>query len=89
MAISRKKNPVWNKAARVRGKNATKYCRDPYGNEIYYRSYGKNSPKGWQIDHIKPKSRRGSDALRNLQALKSSVNRRLSNSLVKRSRHFR
>ena len=89
MAISRKKNAVWNRATRVRGKNPTKYRRDPYGNEIYYRSYGKNSPKGWQIDHIKPKSRGGSNALRNLRALKSSVNRRLSNSLVKRSRHSR
>jgi len=89
MAMSRKKSAVWNKAARVRGKNPAKYRRDPYGNEIYFRSYGKNSSKGWQIDHIKPKSRGGSNALKNLQALKSSVNRRLSNSLVKRSRHSR
>ena len=89
MAISRKKSAVWKRATRVRGKNPSKYRRDPYGNEIYYRSYGKNSPKGWQIDHIKPKSRGGNNALRNLQALKSSVNRRLSNSLIKRSGHSR
>ncbi len=89
MAISRKKQAVWNRAARVRGKSPAKYRRDPYGNEIYHRSYGKDSPKGWQIDHIRPKSRGGSNALRNLQALKSSVNRRLGASLFKRSRHSR
>ena len=89
MTFSRRKRAVWNKAARVRGKNSSLYRKDPYGNEIYRPSHGKNTPKGWQIDHIKPKSKGGSNALRNLQALKSSVNRRLGNSRVKRSRHSR
>jgi len=42
---------------------------------------------GWEIDHIKPKSKNGSDNIRNLQALKTSTNRQLSNSIVKKSRH--
>ena len=42
---------------------------------------------GWEVDHIKPKSLGGSDATRNLQALKTEVNREKSDSLVKKSRH--
>lgn len=81
------KDKVWDKAKKVRGKDPAKYRQDPYGNEIYYDSFGKQSEKGWEVDHIKPKSRGGSDSVRNLQALKSEVNRKKSNSLVKKSRH--
>lgn len=78
---------VWNKAKPVQGKDPSKYRQDPYGNLLLFSSYGKNSEMGWEVDHIKPKSRGGSDATVNLQALKTSVNREKSNSLVKRSRH--
>ncbi|HAA14934.1 MAG TPA: HNH endonuclease [Cytophagales bacterium] len=87
MASEQLKRQVWNKAKKVVGKDPKDYRLDPYGNEIYYYSYGKNSDKGWEIDHIKPKSLRGSDHITNLQALKTSVNREKSNSLVKKSRH--
>lgn len=81
------RDKVWNKAKPVRGKDPTKYRQDPYGNTLSYDSYGKNSKMGWEIDHIKPAARGGSDAIRNLQALKTSVNREKSDSLVKKSRH--
>ena len=84
-----KRDAVWNKAKKIRGKDPAKHRRDPYGNEMYYGSYGKTSPKGWEIDHIKPKARGGSDALRNLQALNTRVNREKGDSLKKRSRHSR
>ena len=42
---------------------------------------------GWEVDHIKPKARGGSDATRNLQALNTSLNREKGDSLVKKSRH--
>ncbi|MCG8104951.1 MAG: HNH endonuclease [Candidatus Thiodiazotropha endolucinida] len=42
---------------------------------------------GWEIDHIKPSSRGGSDNIRNLQALKTKVNREKADNLVKRNRH--
>lgn len=87
MSISDKKDAVWNKARPIRGKDPDKYRQDPYGNEMYYDSYGQDSEKGWEIDHIKPKARGGSDATVNLQALNTRVNRQKGDSLKKRSRH--
>ncbi|MCY4127628.1 MAG: HNH endonuclease [Gammaproteobacteria bacterium] len=87
MSIDDKKDVVWEKAKTVRGKDPATVRRDTYGNEMLYNSYGKNSPKGWEIDHIKPKSRGGSDATVNLQALNTKTNREKGDSLKKRSRH--
>jgi 5-methylcytosine-specific restriction endonuclease McrA len=54
---------------------------------MYRNSHGKSSEMGWDVDHITPKSRGGSDATKNLQALNSSVNRGKGDSLIKKSRH--
>ena len=78
---------VWEKAKPFRGEDPNKYRQDPYGNKISRKSFGKNTIMGWEIDHIKPSARGGSDNLRNLQALKTSVNREKGDSLVKKSRH--
>lgn len=78
---------VWSKAATVRGKDPDLYRRDPYNNVMYKYSYGKASNMGWEIDHIRPVSRGGSDSVNNLQALNTSVNRSKGASLIKRSRH--
>ena len=87
MVTKDQKDSVWDKAAAVRGKNPDTYRKDPYGNTMYKPSYGKASPMGWEVDHIKPKSRGGSDATRNLQALNTSVNRSKGDTLQKKSRH--
>ncbi len=84
---SNQRDRVWDKADNIPGKDPDKYREDPYGNEMFYNSYGKDSPMGWQVDHIKPTSRGGSDHTVNLQALNSQVNREKGNSLKKRSRH--
>ncbi len=60
---------------------------NPYGNVMYRDSYGRDSPMGWVVDHIKPKARGGTDTLRNLQALNTKVNLTKGDSLVKKSRH--
>lgn len=78
---------VWKKAKPVRGEDPTKVRQDPYGNKISKSQFGKTGPSGWEIDHIKPASKGGSDATANLQALQTSKNRELGDSLRKRSRH--
>ena len=77
----------WEKAKKIRGEDSDQYRQDPYGNKIRKNSYGKDTEMGWEVDHIKPKARGGSDATQNLQALQTEVNREKGDSLVKKSRH--
>ena len=87
MVSKDQKNKLWDKAKKIRGKNPDLYRQDPYGDMMYKSSYGKNSKMGWQIDHIKPESKGGSDATVNLQALKTKTTLKKGNSSIKRSRH--
>ena len=66
---------VWEKGTPIRGKNPDARRRDAYGNEIYKPAFGKEGEKSWQIDHIKPESKGGSDKLKNLQPLQTETNR--------------
>jgi 5-methylcytosine-specific restriction endonuclease McrA len=66
---------VWDKGTKIRGKYPDLYRRDAAGKEIYKPSYGKNSEKGWQVDHKNPVSKNGSDNLRNLQPLQTEENK--------------
>jgi len=54
---------------------------------MYKPSYGRPSEMGWEIDHIKPKSKGGSESTKNLQALNTSVNRSKRADERKKSRH--
>lgn len=87
MATKEQQEKAWNNAQTVRGKDPDLYRQDPYGNLMYKPSYGMASEMGWEVDHITPSSRGGSDATRNLQALNTSVNRGKGDTLVKKSRH--
>jgi len=78
---------AWTNAKEIRGKDPEQYRQDPYGNTMYRDSYGKDSKRGWEVDHIKPVAKGGSDVTRNLQALNIRVNREKGDSLAKRSRH--
>lgn len=81
---------VWQKARRVKGKNPNLYRRDSQGNLIYKPAYNRDSPMGWQVDHIWPRSKGGSDARRNLQALQTGANKRKSNKTPRRqSKRYR
>ena len=77
---------VWEKARRVKGKNPNLYRRDAQGNVIYKPAYNRDSPMGWQVDHIWPRSKGGSDARRNLQALQTGANKRKSNKTPRRAK---
>lgn len=87
MATKEQQEKAWNNAKTIRGKDSDIHRQDSYGNKMYKTSYGKDSDMGWEVDHIKPQSKGGSDATRNLQALNTSVNRSKGDSLVKKSRH--
>ena len=81
------KEKVWEKSKIIEGKNPKLYREDPYGNTMYYYSYGKDSKMGWNIDHIKPKQKGGSDDILNLQILQSHINKSKGDSEIKKSRH--
>lgn len=87
MATKTQKEKVWNKAKKISGKDPDRYRQDPYGNPIFKTSHGKASAMGWEVDHIKPKSKGGSDSTRNLQALSTPINRSKGNDKRKKSRH--
>ena len=82
-----KEQAVWDKAKPLKGRDSDKVRQDPYGNEIHRRQYGQETEHGWEIDHITPKSHGGSDRIKNLQALQTDTNRRIGDSLIKKSRH--
>lgn len=76
----------WNIARPIRGKNPNLFRRDSLGNVIYKPAYGMNSSIGWEIDHIFPKSKGGSDSRKNLQALQTKANRQKSNTMPRRGK---
>lgn len=80
---------MWNLTKTISGKDPNIYRKNSTRNQICYKSYGTNGKQSWDIDHIKPSSKGGSDCLRNLQALSSTVNRSKGNSQKKPSRHFK
>ena len=64
---------VWEKAQSTSDPNIR---LDICGNEIHFDEYGEtNSDYGWEIDHIKPVAKGGTDDFDNLQTLYWRTNR--------------
>ena len=70
-----KKDQVWEKGHKVRGKDPKRYRKDDEGNLMNKGSYGKASPMGWEIDHSKAQKDGGTHHLNNLRPLNTSLNR--------------
>jgi hypothetical protein len=68
-------NAVWAKAQIVPGYDQNTYRKDRCGAWIQRSSYGTTGNYGWEIDHIKPVSKSGTDDLNNLQPLHWRNNR--------------
>ncbi len=66
---------VWERGRVVAGHEARFYRKDVCGAWMERSAYGKTSERGWEIDHIKPLSRGGTDAVVNLQPLHWQNNR--------------
>lgn len=69
---------IWDKAQIVLGNDPNVFRKDRYGTWIQWSEYGKTSRYGWEVDHMTPVARGGSDALSNLQSLHWQNNRQKS-----------
>ena len=78
MASKKDIEATWDKAKPIRGKNPDTWRKDGEGNKIRKGSYGTTGEYGWEVDHIKPKAKGGSDSTQNLQALQWEANREKS-----------
>jgi 5-methylcytosine-specific restriction endonuclease McrA len=83
MATERQKQAAWEKAKKMLLRNPNLWKRDSLGNPIYKPAYGTEGKYGWEVDHIRPKARGGSDSPRNLQALQTAANREKEDKLRK------
>ena len=71
-----KLSKIWNKGHVIQGYDPNMWRQDQEGNTIKRSDYGREIEHSWEVDHIVPKSKGGSDLLDNLRPLQWEANRR-------------
>ena len=67
---------IWDKATKIQGYDPKYWRYDVCGAPMCWSDYGNTDSKyGWEIDHIWPESKGGSDNIDNLRALQWENNR--------------
>lgn len=69
------RDAVWYRTPTAGDEDPRQFRRDALGNLLRYEEFEKRTEHGWEIDHVRPVSRGGTDALENLQALHWRANR--------------
>ncbi len=79
------KRAVWVKGTVIKGRDISEWRVDGNGNLIRFSDHGnRDSNYGWEIDHIIPTARGGSDTIDNLRPLHWRANAEKNDSLLGR-----